>query len=42
MEAAKALERERIMAMTPVERIELAWELGRQLEALRAAQRDEK
>lgn len=38
MEAAKAAERERIRAMTPVERIELAWELGRQLQALRAAQ----
>lgn len=41
MEAAKARERERIMAMTPLERIELAWELGQDLEALRAAQQAE-
>mgnify|MGYP000957573033 CR=1 FL=1 len=38
MDAAKARERERILAMSPRERIELAWALGRRYEALRVAQ----
>lgn len=40
MDAAKARERERIMAMTSLERMELALALGRRCQALRTAQAD--
>ncbi len=38
MDAAKAAERARILAMTPLQRAELALELGEQLEQLRKMQ----